>query len=170
MNSLETKSSDCSQAGSEAGSETSETSDVSMKSVGSGGAYGGARDGGAGASMSSLVNRLHNGQTAATRAKAAEIQVLLDICRVADTQSLKKIVKCVKLSLIFDHRSYFLIVLLFLREKKSSIMCFAGKCRSCLPSQKYPTSGYRESGSYHFIKCFGLFLLSNRRVKREYGT
>jgi hypothetical protein len=69
---LETKSSHCSQAGSEAGSETSETSDVSMKSVGS----GGARDGGAGASMSSLVNRLHNGQTAATRAKAAEIQVL----------------------------------------------------------------------------------------------
>jgi hypothetical protein len=46
-----------------------------MKSVGSGGAYGGA-NGGAGASMSSLVNRLHNGQTAATRAKAAEIQVL----------------------------------------------------------------------------------------------
>jgi hypothetical protein len=41
-----------------------------MKSVGSGGANGGA-----GASMSSLVNRLHNGQTAATRAKAAEIQV-----------------------------------------------------------------------------------------------
>jgi hypothetical protein len=27
--------------------------------------------------MSSLVNRLHNGQTAATRAKAAEIQVWL---------------------------------------------------------------------------------------------
>jgi hypothetical protein len=47
-----------------------------MKSVGSGGAYGGA-NGGTGASMSSLVNRLHNGQTAATRAKAAEIQVLL---------------------------------------------------------------------------------------------
>jgi hypothetical protein len=56
-----------------------------MKSVGSGGAYGGA-NGGAGASMSSLVNRLHNGQTAATRAKAAEIQVLLAVCRVADTQ------------------------------------------------------------------------------------
>jgi hypothetical protein len=57
-----------------------------MKSVGSGGAYGGARDGGAGASMSSLVNRLHNGQTAATRAKAAEIQVLLAVCSVGDTQ------------------------------------------------------------------------------------
>jgi hypothetical protein len=51
-----------------------------MKSVGSGGANGGA-----GASMSSLVNRLHNGQTAATRAKAAEIQVLLAVCRIADT-------------------------------------------------------------------------------------
>jgi hypothetical protein len=33
------------------------------------------KSGSSGTTMTSLVNRLHNGQTAATRAKAAEIQV-----------------------------------------------------------------------------------------------
>ena len=59
----------CVQTCSEAGSETSETSDVSMRSAGSGGSSSTTT------TMNSLVNRLHNAQTATTRAKAAEIQV-----------------------------------------------------------------------------------------------
>jgi hypothetical protein len=84
-----------------------------MKSVGSGGAYGG---GGAGASMSSLVNRLHNGQTAATRAKAAEIQVLL----------------------------YAGLLIQILKREKKVGHVLVGKVSQLfrVPSQKYPTSGY----------------------------